>query len=350
MKAEAKWTIPGTLKWPESTKDSSCLPLFNAEGDEQIQFRFEIHLRKSLFCSLEADPDQLRVKLFLVKLPSSLKNIAAKCSIIISDNNKDGRVVYQQFNLVHKVLGASNYLDEDLTEFLNLGKPDKFLEQSDVSLRCIVDYYKNVQEFQKFNSIYSSISGSNGAEDFRNSSLIRDLKKIFTDDHSTSNICFVVNGQEIKAHNSIVSARSPVFAAMFGAEMDEKRIHRAVIQGIETDVFKSLLLFLYTDQVELTKNNGVDLLAAANQYSIPLLKTKCEEFLYTQNLTTKNCAERILLADLHNAPHLMQKAEDFLRFGRQNEVMKTEGWKKLKQFRPELAFQVLENILAGLSP
>jgi len=363
MKAEAKWSMPGTLKWPESVKKCFCLPLFHAEGDEQIHWRLELHLQRGLFSSPEADPDQLRAKLYFDPSSPRLRKIAANFSIFVYDDKED-RVVFQHSMHRHKIISASPSFTDDLAENLELGKSGQLLKLSEasnvlvklsqVSIRCIVEYYNDIAEFQRISAASSSnnptTSSSNSTppsvgEAFRNSSLSQDLKKIFTDDHSTSDICFVVKDQEIKAHKSIVSARSPVFAAMFSADMKETLTHRVDIQGIEANIFKSLLLFLYTDQVQLTKYNGADLLAAANQYSIPLLKARCEEYLYSQNLTTENCAERLILADLHNAPHLKRKAEDFIRLGRHKEVMKTEGWKKLKQSHPDLAFQVLENIL-----
>lgn len=356
MKAEAKWTMPGTLKWPESVKNHFCLPLFHAEGDEQIQWRLEINSRKCLFSPPERDPDRLHVKLFFEASSSPQKKIAAKFSIFVYDDRED-RVVFQHCMNGHKIISARSttstfFIDDDLAENLQLGKQGQLVKLSQVSVRCIVEYYNDIAEFEKVSASSSNPTSSSSnstppsvGEAFRNSSLSQDLKKIFTDDHSTSDICFVVNDQEIKAHKSIVSARSPVFAAMFSADMKEKLTHRVDIQGIEPNIFKAILLFLYTDQVQLTKANGADLLAAANQYSIPLLKARCEEYLYSQNLTTENCAERLILADLHNAPHLKRKAEDFIRLGRHKEVMKTEGWKKMKQSHPDLAFQVLENIL-----
>ena len=103
--------------------------------------------------------------------------------------------------------------------------------------------------------------------------------------------------------------------------------------------------FIYTDQVFLTESNAEKLLAAAKEYSISLLINKCEYFLYSTSLTVENCSEKLIDADVNNKlVHLKKMVVDFIRT-KPAEVMKTNGWTKLKKSHPILAFEVMEDIL-----
>lgn len=61
---------------------------------------------------------------------------------------------------------------------------------------------------------------------------------------------FLVGDRIFPAHRGIVAARSPVFAAMFKADMVESRTQRVIIEDIESSVFEEFLYFLYTGQLK----------------------------------------------------------------------------------------------------
>ena len=61
---------------------------------------------------------------------------------------------------------------------------------------------------------------------------------------------FLVGDRVFPAHKGIVAARSPVFAAMFKADMKESRTQQVVIEDIESSIFEEFLYFLYTGQLK----------------------------------------------------------------------------------------------------
>lgn len=143
-KAEAKWTMPGTFKWPESVQDCACLPLFHARGDDQFQWRFEIYLRKNILSTSEPHPDELRVKLCLATSP----RIFAKFSIYVNDDQED-QVVFQHIGNYKCVGGISPFSNCDLIDNLEFGKPGQLIKLSHVSVRCIVEYFKDFQVYKR---------------------------------------------------------------------------------------------------------------------------------------------------------------------------------------------------------
>ena len=81
-----------------------------------------------------------------------------------------------------------------------------------------------------------------------------------------------------------------MFAAMFVADLSEKRTNTLLIEDIDADVFVEMLRFIYTDEVKNIKNLAAKLLVAADKYMLDLLKLKCEKVL-AENITVENCEE-----------------------------------------------------------
>ena len=107
--------------------------------------------------------------------------------------------------------------------------------------------------------------------------------------------------------------------------------------------FNGLLRFIYTGRVKLCKGNAASLLTAADKYLIPLLKSKCEEFIIN-HLTTENCIEMLTLADQHSALHLKKSTIELIH-SRRTEIVNTESWKNLKISHPHVAIDVVEHLL-----
>lgn len=329
MRAEIKWIIHNyDLKWPKTTSTLDS-PLFYAERDQGIKWGIKISPEgprvSSNSWNLGSAGFYVRLEESSVEQPA----IVAKFSIAIFDETTGNQLRYTAKTSEPYTFNLTDRRQQKLT----LGS--KIEACPVISIRCNLEY-------EVSNTTFSSILDSSPAinDTAQNSSGMQDLGKLFPN-HPSSDISFVTNdGQEFKAHKLILSARSPVFAGMFNAQMKENLLDRVEIEDIESEIFDALLRFVYTDQVDLIKINAKELLIAANRYLIPLLKSRCEAFLL-ESLTIENCTEMLALADLHNAQQLKKKTTDFIRL-RKTEVRKTEGWKNLKQSRPDIAFDILE--------
>lgn len=117
---------------------------------------------------------------------------------------------------------------------------------------------------------------------------------------------------------------------------------RIDIPDITPDIFNALLYFMYTDRVQLTESNAERLLAAADKYFLPSLKSKCEEFII-KYLTIENCSKIMNLADLHNSLRLKQITQELFRI-HHTEIRKTDGWKDLRISHPDVALGVVEQL------
>eukprot|EP01043_Picozoa_sp_COSAG02_P005199 COSAG02_NODE_140_length_34374_cov_913.416443_2_plen_487_part_00 len=135
-------------------------------------------------------------------------------------------------------------------------------------------------------------------------------------------------GTSVKAHKLLLSARSPVFAAMFKPGLVEAEANEVTLEGIEPAVLRSLVHYLYCETLpEGAMENAEGLLASADQYGVPRLVALCERELIL-GIDEANAAARLVLADKHHAMQLKEACLDFI--ARHSEtVMQSEGWQQM---------------------
>ncbi|XP_047095567.1 BTB/POZ and MATH domain-containing protein 2-like [Lolium rigidum] len=170
-------------------------------------------------------------------------------------------------------------------------------------------------------------------------------------------VTFHVGGQTFSAHRSVLAARSSVFRAeLFGA-MKENAGGPIEISDMESDVFKSLLHFIYTDSLlvhETTpggdaQSNGAmagHLLVAADRYNIERLKLICEERL-CDLIDNDIVATTLALAEQHGFHRIKQSCFEFLASPSNLEaMMASDGYEHLKRSCPS----VLKELAASFLP
>ncbi|XP_076366562.1 protein roadkill-like isoform X2 [Tachypleus tridentatus] len=188
-----------------------------------------------------------------------------------------------------------------------------------------------------------NISGQNNAIQFKvpECRLSDDLGLLF-ESQKFSDVILNVNGREFYGHKAILAARSPVFAAMFEHEMEEKKQNRVQITDMDHEVLREMLRFIYTGKAPCLEKMADDLLAAADKYALERLKVMCEEALST-SLSVETAADVLILADMHSADQLKAHSIDFINT-HATDVMETAGFKSMVHRQPHLiaeAFRAL---------
>ncbi|XP_064487333.1 speckle-type POZ protein B-like [Ornithodoros turicata] len=161
------------------------------------------------------------------------------------------------------------------------------------------------------------------AVDFHAAQLSRDLGQ-FVDDPLLSDVTFLVDGTEFKAHKILLTARSPALAALLRYSDDNK----IAISDISPDVFRELLCFIYTGKVPNIDDVADKLLVAADKYLLHDLRVMCEKSLYNQ-LSVENAADTLLLAYHCGVGGHLKSAVIGYVLSNCEEVMNTEGWNNL---------------------
>ena len=129
-------------------------------------------------------------------------------------------------------------------------------------------------------------------------------------DMKFSDVKIVAGNDEFHCHRNILSGRSPVFEAMFQSDMIENTSRIVDMKDIKPEVVREMLHYIYTGVIsndDVIDEIGGDLLRAADQYQLNLLKNNCEEMLCS-SLKVSNSIERLVLADLHQASKLRRMA------------------------------------------
>uniref|UniRef100_A0ACB8G2N7 Uncharacterized protein n=1 Tax=Sphaerodactylus townsendi TaxID=933632 RepID=A0ACB8G2N7_9SAUR len=177
---------------------------------------------------------------------------------------------------------------------------------------------------------------------------------------------FYVEGKEFKAHKSVLSARSPVFNAMFEHEMEESKKNRVEINDVDPEVFKEMMRFIYTGKAPNLDKMADSLLAAADKYALERLKVMCEEALCS-SLSVENVADILILADLHSAEQLKAQAIDFINrcsvlrqlgckdgknwnSNQATDIMETAGWKSMIHSHPHLVAEAFRALASAQCP
>ncbi|GIX80946.1 TD and POZ domain-containing protein 1 [Caerostris extrusa] len=141
------------------------------------------------------------------------------------------------------------------------------------------------------------------------------------------------------AHKVILSARSPVFKAMFSSDMRESTCDIVHID-LNDQTVRRMLRFMYTADVDdLGWSSASELYAAADKYEVLTLKEKCSSYLKA-NLRPSNACSALVLADLHQDAGLKRLVQDFI-LKHSLEVMNSDEWKHMMETDLKLAAETM---------
>ncbi|CEF65919.1 Speckle-type POZ protein [Strongyloides ratti] len=162
-------------------------------------------------------------------------------------------------------------------------------------------------------------------------------------DGTLTDFVIKVGSQEIRTHKAILAARSPVFEAMFShQDTSESKSGSVVIEDIEYDVFKELVIFIYSGKIATNKKElAADLMIAADKYGLIELRNHCELSLI-KSLSCENVCQLLILADLYNAEKLKKNAVSLI-LQRPTEVTHSLGWTNVVREHPELVTDIVRH-------
>ncbi|GFX38473.1 TD and POZ domain-containing protein 4 [Trichonephila clavipes] len=233
---------------------------------------------------------------------------------------------------------------------------EKLLESKDLYLpndvlklysECAYTTGNVAQEIEKisYGCPLSMQEGNLGSDDFESASLdsIRTLKANLESSYEENLLCDVelkTKTRTFPAHKYVLSARSPVFKAMFTNDMRERNSECVNIEDMSDDTINRMLVYIYTAIVkDLKWESASQLYVAANRYEILSLKSKCSSFL-KNNLSPNNACELLILSDMHQDEGLKSDVKEFiLKSG--SDIVNLNGWNLVLETNPELAQDIL---------
>lgn len=167
--------------------------------------------------------------------------------------------------------------------------------------------------------------------------VVQDFTNLLADP-KFSDVTLVAEGLQYKAHKSILSARSPVFSAMFEHDLIEKNANTINIPNMSSECLKEFLLFIYTGECGQFSEITEDLFQAANRYLISDLREKCIRS-FKDNLNKDTAVKTLILADLYCVYDLKSQAMEVIKENAAY-VVKTESWKENLMQYPEIMSEI----------
>ncbi|ODN02519.1 Speckle-type POZ protein-like B [Orchesella cincta] len=206
---------------------------------------------------------------------------------------------------------GSRYLISDI-----LSPTRRLLEDDRLKIHCRISILGKPHHKNVIHGIAKAVPAKVPSDDekdkIRYRGLLSDLGKLFKEGNMTD-IEISTAKTSFKAHKAILSARSPVFAAMLSTNMLEKEQNSVKILDFEDDVVRGMLEHIYTGQTDLINVRPSELLQIADKYDLPFLKEDCEyKLAESLSLSMENVAAVLVVAQSHNAPFLKDQTIEFI--------------------------------------
>ncbi|KAK0081500.1 hypothetical protein PV326_007639 [Microctonus aethiopoides] len=128
-----------------------------------------------------------------------------------------------------------------------------------------------------------------------------------------SDMTIVIGEKEISVHQIILAAYSPVFSAMFKADMMESANKRIVMTDTEVEIMEKVIEFMYTGVIVPIPDYDalLSIFEVADMYEIMDLKELCEQKL-SEQVTLENVLYIFDRVSLFEVPHLKEALISFM--------------------------------------
>jgi len=101
-----------------------------------------------------------------------------------------------------------------------------------------------------------------------------------------ADVTFRVDREDVPAHRSLLAARSDYFCALFSSSFADSTSPVVAVEGVGAAAFRTLLQFLYTNDMSLTDDLVVEVMQLAHQYHLPAAYAMCLQHCQRQLTTT----------------------------------------------------------------
>lgn len=245
--------------------------------------------------------------------------------------NKDRAVVVRQRNFTKKFLpgiryGAAQFIKREVA----LAPTSDLLINNELHIVCSI-------KWSTTNGVSISTKPNILAQ------LSDEFEQLFECSDKFTDVTLVCRGGvSIPAHKHILSARSPVFRAMFERDTKENQENTVTIPDIDQETLRAVLRFMYSGKINEDLAKSYNLLIAASKYVLDGLKAECENRL-SENLKAQNAVECLTMAEIYSAGGLKAKALQFIR-KHLRDVTQSPDFMTLSGSHPNLLQDILQNL------
>ncbi|XP_043197507.1 kelch-like protein 20 [Amphibalanus amphitrite] len=145
--------------------------------------------------------------------------------------------------------------------------------------------------------------------DLSHASITMDMLHRLWQDELLCDVTVRVQERRWRAHRALLAASSPYFRTMFTSDYIEKEEAEIQLNGFESDVFDSVLKYMYTGYIELSGDSVAAVLDATEHLQLSALRHHCLQYLGDAAAADTATAVTVWrLARLHRAADLERRA------------------------------------------
>lgn len=238
---------------------------FTSPSNKDLLFRLSL-VPKGDVAEKEGNGDYLALNLALEKSPKSTLNAFIKLSILDNSNVKTNTQYYEL-----ELSGSANF---QLDQFIRV---DTLLNDDDTGF--LPDDRLTLYLELSYDSDEANVFDLAQIEKRSQSRLVTDFAN-WLDLELMTDATLLLDGKQFHVHKAILSARSPIFSALFLSE-DQKDGDNTVIlekiNDVEADVFLEILRYIYTGKVQALDQLAEKVYEAAD-------KVRCSVILPHQSM------------------------------------------------------------------
>lgn len=133
----------------------------------------------------------------------------------------------------------------------------------------------------------------------------------FTSDDALCDVKIVVEGTSLFVHRQYLAEWSGVWRKLFLTECAENPTAsiEIILEDKKLDEIMELLRCIYSTQKPVSDNNVQILLTLSEEYDMPAMKLRCEEYLLSQEMSIDN----LILAERYNLKTLHKQCIEFAK-------------------------------------
>ncbi|XP_069776361.1 kelch-like protein 38 [Narcine bancroftii] len=142
-----------------------------------------------------------------------------------------------------------------------------------------------------------------------------------------TDVTLCAGDQEVPCHRNVLASSSRYFWAMFCHDFRERSLARVHLLGLDGDILKLLVDYVYTGEMTISAANVFSVMEAAAMYQYPRVLEACSIYLQAR-LSAANCLGMARLAQAFHCQSLHGRARAAV-LGQFPEVASSEGLKEL---------------------
>lgn len=144
----------------------------------------------------------------------------------------------------------------------------------------------------------------------RSKDVLSQLATMFNNPDAFPDVVFLVDGEKIYSHKSILASASEHFRVMFSSRFLETN-GEVLVRDISRESFKEILKFIYTGSLSLTHSNVMEILHKATEYSLGGIRSSCDDFI-SRNISAESVCILFEQATTYNLSVLYSECFKFI--------------------------------------